>query len=122
VVAGHGQAGFRAAAAGLGAGLAVVCLVLAALVGAGRADFRAQAAQLHGGVAGARHIGGRLPAQSMSSAMQRAIILTSSSFRQAVEQLSQAAAQALQASIQAWYWACWNTGIASSIAVCEIPA
>jgi hypothetical protein len=38
-------------------------------------------------------------AQSMSSAMQRAIIFTSSSCRQAVEHMSQASAQALQASI-----------------------
>jgi hypothetical protein len=46
--------------------------------------------------AASRHI----CAQSMSSAMQRAIAFTSVSFRQEAAQRSQAVAQALQASMQ----------------------
>lgn len=42
-------------------------------------------------------------AQSMSPAMQSAIIATLSSFRHAVAQLSHASAHWLQASIQSWY-------------------
>lgn len=42
-----------------------------------------------------------IAAQSMSSAMQRAIAFTSVSVRQAVEQWLQLIAQALQASMQA---------------------
>ena len=41
-------------------------------------------------------------AQSMSSRMQRAIALTSFSFRQEAAQWSQATAQSLQASMQDW--------------------
>jgi hypothetical protein len=44
-------------------------------------------------------------AQSMSVAMQRAIILTSCSFKQDAAQKSHASAQELQASIQEAY--CW---------------
>jgi hypothetical protein len=43
----------------------------------------------------------QMAAQSMSSAMQRAIIFTSGSFRQALAQWLHAMAQALQASMQA---------------------
>ena len=42
-------------------------------------------------------------AQSRSSSMQRAIFCTSVSWRHSDAQCSQAAAQALQASIQSWY-------------------
>jgi cobalamin biosynthesis Mg chelatase CobN len=42
-------------------------------------------------------------AQSMSSAMQRAMALTSGSRRQEAAQVLQAAAQRLQASMQSWY-------------------
>ena len=44
----------------------------------------------------------QIAAQSMSKAMQRVTFLTSSSWRQAVEQWSHASAQALQAATHDW--------------------
>jgi len=74
----------------------MVMLVLAAFVGAGLADFSARSADLAAFSlprAMAAAASAQICAQSTSSAMQRAIIFTSSSCRQAAAQWLHSVAQ-----------------------------
>ena len=91
----HLQAHLHAGGAGLGAFLAMPMVIALAFLlaplahfGTVFADQRRELARL------------AMPAQSMSSAMQRVIFLVSGSSRQAAAHLRHAAAAALQAAIQ----------------------